>query len=291
MWANFLPPNGNTQNDVDFVSDLIDSLGSRYNVDANKIYSTGSSNGGFMSYELACKLSDKIAAVASVVGSIMPSHIAECDCQHPMPVLQIHGTADSTVTYNGIDGITPTSSMHIDSVIKYWVNFNECDNIPVVTNLPNINLSDSSTVEHYIYSGGNSGTEVEFYKIINGGHKWPSLTATAEKGLNQDFSASVEIWRFFNKNKLSTSIIDHTANKVYFSIYPNPSSSFTISIGDGQPYKLKVFTVYGKQVFEIAIVKEKATFSLNNQVSGLYIYSIETVDGTPVKSGKLVVQN
>ena len=59
------------------------------------------SNGGFMSYQLACQLSDKIAAIASVTGSMSPATYNACNPQHPTPILEIHGTADGTVAYTG----------------------------------------------------------------------------------------------------------------------------------------------------------------------------------------------
>ena len=66
---------GSTIDDVGFTSALLDSISADYNINADRVYSTGMSNGGFMSYQLACQLSDKIAAIASVTGSMSPANI------------------------------------------------------------------------------------------------------------------------------------------------------------------------------------------------------------------------
>ena len=87
--------------DVGFISSLLDSLSERYNINQSRIYSTGMSNGGYMSFLLACQLSDRIAAIASVTGSMTPQTYNLCNPQRPIPVLQIHGTNDQKVPYKG----------------------------------------------------------------------------------------------------------------------------------------------------------------------------------------------
>ncbi|HPI09028.1 MAG TPA: PHB depolymerase family esterase, partial [Saprospiraceae bacterium] len=88
---------GSNVDDVGFISDLIDTLSAAYNIDPQRIYATGMSNGGFMSYSLACELNERIAAIASVTGSMAPIKLASCNPQRPVPVMEIHGTADGVV--------------------------------------------------------------------------------------------------------------------------------------------------------------------------------------------------
>ena len=117
FWNTF----GNSSvNDLGFLSALIDTISAGYSIDSGRIYSTGMSNGGFMSYELACFLSHRITAIASVTGSMIWLKLQTCNPQHPTPVMQIHGTADLTVPYAG-----NFAFVHIDTLVKYWVNFNE----------------------------------------------------------------------------------------------------------------------------------------------------------------------
>ncbi len=187
--------------DIGFLSNLIDTISSQYNINQDKIYSTGMSNGGFMSYKLACELSDKIAAVASVTGSMNESQINSCFPQQSMPVMQIHGTTDLVVLYEGNEFL---ETLSIEDVVSYWVAFNQCDTDPVVTNMPDINILDLSQAEHYLYDNCINSTSVEFYKIINGGHTWPgALIPLTGNNTNQDINASEKIWEFFQKYDLN----------------------------------------------------------------------------------------
>lgn len=181
--------------DVGFLSTLIDNIVSEYNINEDRIYSMGMSNGGFMSYRLACELSDKIAAIASVTGSMSTTQLNSCNPSNPVPIMQIHGTSDPTVLYNGSFGIEP-----IEDVVLFWVNNNYCNTQPVFNNIADINTIDLCTAEHYLYENGNNDSSVELYKIINGGHTWPGAAIPlVGNNTNQDFNASEKIWEFFNK--------------------------------------------------------------------------------------------
>ena len=196
--------------DIGFLNSLIDFLGNEYNIDLDRVYSTGFSNGGYMSYTLACELSDKIAAIASVTGSMYINQPILCNPERPIPVMQIHGTMDLTVPYIGSN-----TSESIDDVISFWVNFNECSNNPSFFSLPNINTFDNSFVEHYIYSDGNNNSSVELYKVINGGHTWPgAYIPFAGINTNQDFSASEKIWQFFSNYDINGLIETVNVNEI-----------------------------------------------------------------------------
>ena len=92
---------GSTANDVGFLLALTDTLNLLYNVDMQRVYATGFSNGGFMSYRLACESSDRIAAIAPVAGTMTDGSFNACLPQRAVPVLHIHGTSDFVVSYNG----------------------------------------------------------------------------------------------------------------------------------------------------------------------------------------------
>ncbi|MGZ3933055.1 MAG: alpha/beta hydrolase family esterase, partial [Bacteroidia bacterium] len=155
-------------NDLQFVSDLIDSLKLLYNIDASAIYSTGLSNGGFLSNYLACNLSNKVAAIASVAGTMFSSWSGSCNPPRPVPAMHIHGTADGTVPYNGGSGMIAA-----DTVVAIWRAHNNCNPSPTFTNIPDAVPGDGATAIRYLYSGGNAGSTDEFYKINNGAHTWP----------------------------------------------------------------------------------------------------------------------
>lgn len=204
--------------DVGFISALIDKIDEDYNIDLNRVYSCGMSNGGFMSYRLACELSNRITAIASVTGTMAINAPATCNPSKPTPIMQIHGTADPTVPYSGNSTMTA-----IESVVDFWVNKNNCNPTPIVTAVPNTNTTDMCTAEHYLYTNGSNGSTVEFFKIQGGGHTWPNAPITIGV-TNRDIDASIEIWRFFSQYNTNTLLsIADLSDELTFEIYPNPA--------------------------------------------------------------------
>jgi len=245
-----------------FLSALIDTISASYNIDPERIYSTGMSNGGFMSYDLACFLSDRIAAVASVTGSMILSRFEICDPQHPMPVMQIHGTADATVPYNG----NPLFA-HIDTLVNYWVNFNNCNPVPEIIEVPDIDPDDGCTAEQHIFSGGENGSSVELFKVLDGGHSWPGAPVNLNI-TNMDFSASEEIWRFvsqFTLDGMFTSTRDRMAQSQDFVAFPNPSDGMvTLKFTDDLPKTIRVTNNFGQ------VIEQRKSTNKNLQVNLLH---------------------
>lgn len=182
--------------DLGYLTALLDTISAHYSVDPDMVYSTGMSNGGFMSHELACYASDRFAAIASVTGTMTVAHMSGCSASHPTPVMQVHGTADPTVSYNGGSG-----TVAVEDLVMHWAQFNNCNTTPVVTAVPNISTTDGCTAEHWVYEDGDANSTVELFKVIGGGHTWPGAAVTIGV-TNQDFDASNEIWRFFNQYRL-----------------------------------------------------------------------------------------
>lgn len=196
-----------TINDVGFLSTLIDTIALHYAINAQRIYSTGFSNGGFMSYELACKLSNRIAAIASVAGSMAVTQFLNCVPSHNIPIMQIHGTDDPTVLYAG-----DVWYVSADSLVHYWQLKNNCNANPIHTMVPDIVTSDLCSADHYVYNNGMQGSTVEFYKITDGKHTWPGAPINLSV-TNMDFSASKEIWRFFNQYSLAPNEVSSLTSK------------------------------------------------------------------------------
>ena len=214
---------GGTADDVGFLDTLITVLQSQYAIDAQRVFATGMSNGGYMSYILASELSSRIAAIASVTGTMTPGKFADANPGRPVPVMEIHGTADGTVNYNGF-----AQGVHIDSLVRFWRQNAGCNPTPQTTNLPNTNTTDGSTVTHYVWTGGTAGATVELYKVNGGSHTWPGNPLGALDGSNQDFNASAEIWRFFRQFTLAQflSIGEDagSSNAAPAPIFPNPAT-------------------------------------------------------------------
>ena len=179
--------------DVGYISHLIDRISEFYSVDRERIYVTGFSNGGYLSFELACKLSSKIAAFASVAGHMFIDTYNECSPTHPTPFLSINGTEDN---YDGIGEYY----LPVENSNNYWIEYNNTDLNPNVVDLEDINTSDGSTVKYYSWKNGSNGVEIDHYKVIGGEHTWPSLNSNSDKGeSNGDIDTDRIIWEFFSR--------------------------------------------------------------------------------------------
>lgn len=192
-WNSWYYTGPDAIDDVGFLNALVDTLAADYPVDLNRVYCTGMSNGGFMSYVMACESSDRIAAIASVTGTMVVTAPPQCETARPVPVMQIHGTADPTVPYDGTAEFMP-----IEDVIALWVQKNGCTDMPDFQSLPDIDTTDGCTASTLHYISCDGGSEVLFYKIEGGAHTWPD--ALIDIGVtNHDFNASAEIWKFFER--------------------------------------------------------------------------------------------
>ncbi len=186
------------QKDVQFMSDLMDKMQNEYNIDPKRIFVNGLSNGGGMSYVLACKLSERIAAIGGVAGAYSyPSDL--CQPDRPVPVIAFHGTADPIVPYEGgVAGRDGFTFPAIADWVKSWTERNGCnpdpDDIPADGDASGIRFSDCL-----------DGSEVVFYTIAEGGHTWPGGNPMPEwltGPTSQDIEASRVMWEFFEQHPL-----------------------------------------------------------------------------------------
>ena len=205
--TNWLHKEPTDHKDIFFVEALIDTLSSAFNIDISRVYACGYSLGGMFSYELACSLNDRIAAIGSVAGACFYGAFANCNITHPTAVLTINGTDDGIHPYNDPNGWY----FSVAAIDSFWATTNNTDIAPIVTQIPDINPSDGSTVERYTWQNGDGCVSVEELKVINGGHDWPSpLNSWA----NQDINANVEIWNFVSKYNTS-GLINCNTNSVH----------------------------------------------------------------------------
>jgi polyhydroxybutyrate depolymerase len=265
---------GSSTDDVGFTSALIDTLISLYAVDENRVYSTGMSNGGYMSFHLACNLSDRIAAVASVTGAMVPATLNNCGATHSTPILQIHGTNDATVPYNGD---TWTSS--ISDILNHWTTFNNCNTTPVIEQVPNISTNDGSTVERYSYLDQNGCDLVVHYKITNGGHTWPGSIVNLT-GTNYDIDASAEVWNFVSRFDINgvigncqTLYVDENTSSS-FSVIPNPSDHTVTVKGITQKTDVQLLDTSGKVLLQKELSASNNEIDVTNFPSGNYVLVI-----------------
>jgi len=176
--------------DVKFTENLINLLMDKYSINAERIYSTGMSNGGFFSHHLACNLSASFAAVASVTGSMTYDTYDKCNPRKPTPVMQIHGSLDTTVPFKGSDTLNMKPIM---DVMEYWKTNNGCDDFLLLT--PQIIPGTLSWAETYLYDNCLNGTQNILLYVQGAGHIWPGSIFESIKSPD----ASHRVWDFFSK--------------------------------------------------------------------------------------------
>jgi polyhydroxybutyrate depolymerase len=184
------------QDDIVFVRSLLDDLATRACVDQARVYATGVSNGGSFTARLGCELSDRLAAIAPVAGGygVEPP----CHPTRPLSVLEIHGTHDWVVPYDG------TGAHHHGSVAGYlamWGRLDHCRPKHVQRRL---------AAEAYLIVRPRCtmDTTVEHVKLIGGPHIWPGtplVTPGADPGV--PFSATEAVWEFFSSRRVSRAAV------------------------------------------------------------------------------------
>lgn len=251
-------PNANI-NDVGFLNALIDTMKNNYAVHAGRIYVCGFSMGGYMTERLGCTSANRLAAIASMAGTI-GNGLTSCNPARVLPVAHFHGTNDQTVPYTANN-----SGIDADSLIRLWVARNSCNPVPVHTTLPNT-ANDGYTVEHYVYKGTTPDAVVELFKVNGAGHTW--LTQA------NDISYAAEAWRFFRRYQLpGTTAIGNKAEDIAISLSPNPvKDELTVSV-PFRSARLRIFNAQGQTVFE-AKTGSRETIHLERLPGGIYFAAI-----------------
>lgn len=192
----------NKIDDVEFTRRILDDLAKSANIDPKRVYVTGISNGGIMSYLLASELSDRIAAIAPVGG---PMGTATCKPKRPVSVIHFHGTADEHAPFEGGKGKgrSGTDFYSVDHSIQAWVKANGCNQEPVVTKFADT-AKDGTTVTRKTYGSGKEGAEVVLIAIEGGGHTWPGQQSRLKAlgKTTRNISANDLMWEFFEKHPI-----------------------------------------------------------------------------------------
>jgi polyhydroxybutyrate depolymerase len=189
--------------DVAFVRALIDHLAATLPIDRARVFATGMSNGAIFSQRLACDLTDQIAAIGAVAGSLAETLAPTCAPSRPVPVLMIMGDADPLVPWSGgpVRGRGYSPVLSVPDTVAHWVAHNGCAATPTITQEPDRAPADGTTVRREAHTNCRDGADVTLYAVVNGGHHWPGgpryLPEQAIGKTNQDIDASAIIWDFF----------------------------------------------------------------------------------------------
>jgi polyhydroxybutyrate depolymerase len=286
----------NNIDDVGFISNLIDTLESQYNIDTTRIYATGISNGAIMAYRLACELSHRIAAIAPVAGTLEDT-LYTCNPSRPVPIIQFHSVLDSNIYMQG--GVGQGASGYRFNPINYGLQKFSAYN----------NCTQDSDSSYYIvgstfyykkrWHGCNCNAEEILYLTGDGGHSWPGGQQGTYVGADSPSSiinANDSIWNFFQQHTLDcnpNSLNDLQNHIPQIKIYPNPAFQFVTLEFDNaikDNCTLTLYNTQGQLVQTIMdITTNKVEIQIKNLVSGLYFLHLRT-DRQLIATGKLTIE-
>ncbi len=268
--------------DVGFLSNLAGDLQNVYDLDENCTYVCGMSNGGMMSYYLGCERPDVFKAFASVTGTITTNFISNCQGNIPVPFLQIHGTSDLVVPYNGgnIAAATFGNFFPVEQIFRTWNNINDCQSVSTFS-IPNAPVIDFSSVQGAEVTGCDGGLKAKFYRVEGGGHTWPGSPPVPFldflQPTNQDISASVEIWNFFNSLCSPSGLVAQEENveDERTTLFPNPSyGDVNIDLTGGNRADITIISVEGRVVYQGQLNEGRNLLSLHHLDKGFYLAQI-----------------
>ncbi len=188
-------PSNVRNDDVPFISALIDQLVADGGVDAARFYAAGFSAGGFMTQRLVCELSDKIAAFGIDSAAVRGTQAKACFPVKQRAKIYFLGTNDLIVPYTGVLGQFENGLRSAADTIEFWAQQQQCVGDTVTTQIPD-RANDGTSVESKERTNCIGGTRLQLYTIIGGGHAWPGGEATIFGATSEDISATGLIWRF-----------------------------------------------------------------------------------------------
>jgi len=223
-----------------------------------------------MTFELGCKLNNRIAAIAPVARTMQANPNSFCSPVHPTGVLTILGTDDLVSPYNGIvfGGIEyyiSAAATHI-----YWATHNNCDATATMSTV-------SPSVERYTWSTASGCAYVEELKVIGGGHDWPGSFG------NMTIDANIEIWQFVSRYDINgligcttTSINENNGQTDNYKVFPNPvNTQITIDIGLVEEKEFRLYNPIGELVLSGFLNSQISIIDLSSLAPNVYILNIE----------------
>ena len=262
----------NPHDDIGFVDALIDEVSAEHNVDLNRVYALGYSNGGGFTFDLACRLNHRIAAVGVVARTMYIESFESCNVTHPTAVVTILGTDDFASPY---DGLTYEGTLYFASAEdshQLWVDANALDSNPEQTALENIATNDGSTVDLFSWTRSDECMELQHYRVNGGGHDWPGTFG------NMDMVAHETIWNFVKEYGLeghldcsSSTLVNEGARNESYTVFPNPANDrVTLSTHFERPWTYTVTNLQGQVIQSGQSSLHQVELPMDNLSSGMY---------------------
>jgi polyhydroxybutyrate depolymerase len=223
-----------------------------------------------MSFELACKLNSRIAAIAPVARTMQANPNGFCSPVHPTGVLTILGTVDLVSPYNGITYLGIEYYLSAAATHIYWATHNLCNTNATMNTV-------SPSVERYTWSTESGCAYVEELKVIGGGHDWPGSFG------NMTIDASEEIWQFVSRYDIngligciSSSINENNDQAENYKVFPNPfNQELTIEVKSPQANDFEIYNVIGELVISGKLNSQINTINLSSLAPNVYILNVK----------------
>lgn len=259
--------NPNAPDDVLFISDLIDYFCETYHINPTKIYATGHSAGGYMAYNLAVKLPNRIAAFAPVAASLWGDNTYVTDYftnnYVQVPIYHIHGDNDGTVAYPDPD--------HLPVAYQEWpLSGFSAPNCNATTYSLTQNLVTGVNKLTFCDGTNTNGKKVELVQIVNGGHGWPGVAG---------YNAAAAIWDFLKNYGVNAAagcqIMDIAENgAATFTLQPNPATD-VLNIGNmAPPFKVSIQDIFGRTLLNQTAPSQ--ALDISGLPAGTYYITVQT---------------
>lgn len=270
--------------DVGFLSLLLTRMEQRFRLDTTRLYMCGFSNGGFMTQRMACERPGRFAAMAGLGCSLDTVLYANCRPNKAVPMAFFNGTDDPAMPYYGgrLQNPAVLPVVPVDTAVQFWVRHNRCTTALPVNRLPDIFVTDSSTIEVYDYTNCSCNSSVKFYRILGGGHTWPGVYVASQAAVlgrtNRDINGSREVWNFFAQHTLCTATTSlptgQTSDKV--RLYPQPSRTVIRAdhaelLNNYQLFNIQGHLIYSGKTFPTA------GLDVSNLPGGIYLLKADQI--------------
>lgn len=274
-----------------FFDTMLDELKEDFNLDSTRVYSSGYSNGGWMTCYLACNRPEQIAAIAPLAG------IIDCGRTEVIPTAIFHGNDDAVVAYPG-DPLL--ESPPVFPLTVEFAELNGCDAAPDSVDLPNTIVEDSTSVTQFTFNNCDPAGEVIHYRTNGGAHWWdggppipPFYAPIANPHTSRDFSASEAMWAFFQRHsKQAATDIARPQAVFAYQLFPNPSQqqlTLSLDLPRRGPVRATLFSPLGQPVATIvddvlSAGKHQFVLPHRNLPAGLYQCRIEVAGQVQTQS-------
>lgn len=268
VYPDALPNSSNQQswdltgnNDYTFLLAIIDTVDKKYQIDRSRIYACGFSQGGFMSFQLACRYSDIFAAIAPTSGLITMGGSGACTLKRPLSMRLTFGTDDVA---------TPAQFMQC---VTTWLTLDGCPTSPVVTS-PYPSSNPNSVVTRLYFGPCDDGTEVIADSIHTGQHEWPMNTSDR-------INNSEETWAFLKKFSIpdESPVVRSAGAEVQRSPVSASYHAGTVQLrGVREAASVRVIDTEGRLVASVPAAGDR--FSFPNKPGGVYLLQIMGKSGS-----------